>query len=222
MTNGHTSTKHMALAWLVCRALAQNKTAKNGLCKHWQRFQCGKEGNEYDRSCECETHKKRLGIPPNKHQQQAVTSTQRMIWERGFVVKPLEKITGCECEDTRRIQEDWVSRGTRDEGGYTKDWVGTVAIKYTAIGHGAVQLCFDHEAGEDGAVPAKWKCLARLIDVKFFCLAEDVRAGRLTTHNSHRQLGSSAGLGQSRGALHVGQTPKFRYVEEDSSCARQN
>ena len=66
-------------------------------------LQCGNEGSEYHMLYECEAHTKiRLDMPRDisKHHQQAVTDTRKMIWESGFVVKPMEHRTGYRWEDT--------------------------------------------------------------------------------------------------------------------------
>ena len=55
-------------------------------------------------------------------------------------------------------------------------------------------------------------------ELRSFGLAEDVRTGSLTTHNSHRQLGSSTGLRQER----LGCTSDKNPNDDDLSGARKN
>ena len=89
----------------------------------------------------------------SQQQHLAVTNKERMVRERGLIVRPYSRRTGHE-----QRERDWRSQRTIAEGGRcTEDWIGTVAIDRTLKGaprrHSAFywvwieQLCFDH-AGE--------------------------------------------------------------------------
>ena len=65
----------------------------------------------------------------SSHQQQVVTTNERIVWETRLAVKPCTGGTGYEWEDTEQYTEEWVSQSTVNEGGrYTEDWICTVAI----------------------------------------------------------------------------------------------
>ena len=57
-------------------------------------MECGKEENERHRLNECEAHMVIRLSGVSKHHQHAVISKRRMVWERGLVVRPMEKSKG--------------------------------------------------------------------------------------------------------------------------------
>ena len=87
-------------------------------------------------------------------------------------MKPCERRTGCEWEDTEHQPEEWISQDADAGGGrYTKDCIGTLQIngslerapgKYAANGYVILQLCLDHEGeptyAKYGTAPANWDC----------------------------------------------------------------
>ena len=52
-----------------------------------------------------------------------------MVWQRGLIVKPYSRRAGYEWQDTKYDREECRSQSTmNEEGRYTEDWIGTVAI----------------------------------------------------------------------------------------------